>query len=324
MANGRATVDGGTRVTPVSVDPMFRRAILATARHPVIVAAVRRHGMRFGADRFVAGETFDECVAVLRGLNNQGFRTNTTLLGEGVRHETTMGRVVEAYKEILDRIASEELITNVALKPTHLGLAMSEEMAHRNVSLLLVHAGVRDNFLRLDMEESARVDGTLRLFRRLRADGHENLGTVLQSALYRSEDDLRALSKLRPNLRLVKGAYLEPPSVAHSKKADVDRAYLRLAERMLGEIPFTAFATHDKRIIDWVSERAERLKLGSEHYEFQMLYGVRTDLQHDLVRGGRRVLVATPYGPDWYFYLMRRLAERPANLLFVGRSLFSR
>ena len=177
------------------------------------------------------------------------------------------------------------------------------------------------NFVRIDMEESVHVDATLRIYRRLREAGRENVGTVLQSYLYRTEADLASLLDLRPNLRFVKGAYLERPDVAYADKADVDRMYARLVERSLREGGFTAIATHDERLIEQAIEHAERDGVARSSFQFQMLYGVRHQLQLDLVARGYGVLVATPYGPDWYRYLMRRLAERPANTLFLLRNL---
>lgn len=306
------------------MNPVFRKGILVATHNRAVARGVKRYGMRLGAGRYVAGETLDEAVSTLRGLNEQGLRTNTTLLGEGVRDEAMAAAVVTRYVEILDRIAAEGLITNVALKLTHLGLDLGEEIAYGNVVRLVEHAATQKNFIRLDMEESARVDATLRIYRRLREAGHGNVGTVLQSALYRTEEDLAGLLPLGPNLRLVKGAYLEPADVAYQRKADVDAAYLRLAERMLLEGAFTGIATHDERIIEHVISFAAEHGIGNDRFEFQLLYGISTGLQLDLVRRGHRVLVATPFGPDWYFYLMRRLAERPANVLFFARSLVKR
>jgi proline dehydrogenase len=171
------------------------------------------------------------------------------------------------------------------------------------------------------MEESAFVDATLRIYRRLREAGHENTGTVLQSYLYRTEDDLASLLDLRPNLRFVKGAYLESPDVTYPEKADVDAAYVRLVERSLREGGFTAIATHDEALIEHAIAFAEREGIAREQFQFQMLYGVRPQLQLDLLRRGFGVLVATPFGPDWYRYLMRRLAERPANTFFFLKNL---
>jgi proline dehydrogenase len=276
--------------------------------------------MRLGAARFVAGETLDEAVVTLRRLNEQGLRTNTTILGEGVANREETGRVVEGYEEVLRRIAAEGLQTNVALKLTHLGVLIDEELAYENLGRLVAEAARLGNFIRIDMEDSPLVDVTLRIYRRLREAGHDNVGAVLQAYLYRSEDDLESLLPLRPNVRIVKGAYREPPEIAYPRKADVDRSYARLVERAIAEGAFTAVATHDERLI----EHAIGLGAGPDRFELQMLYGVRPQLQLELVRRGHRVLVATPYGPDWYPYLMRRLAERPANLLFFVKSAIRR
>jgi proline dehydrogenase len=294
----------------------LRKGILAAADSPRVQRGVRRHGMRLGASRFVAGETLDECVAVLRRLNEQGLYANTTLLGEGVLEPGQTDRVVAAYDEIVDRLADEHLNANVALKLTHLGLEIDEELAYTNVKSLVEHAGKRGSFIRIDMEQSPFVDATLRVFRRLREEAHDNVGTVLQSYLYRTPADLESLLPLAPNLRLVKGAYLEPESVAFPRKTDVDAAYVRLLEQMLTGTGYTAVATHDSALIQHTIRFAADHGIGKDRFEFQMLYGVRPQLQLDLVRRGYKVLVATPYGPEWYPYLMRRLGERPANLFF--------
>jgi proline dehydrogenase len=299
---------------------LLRSAILAAADSRQIRRFVGRYGMRLGAARFVAGETLDEAVGTLRRLNEQGLRTNTTLLGEGVGSREATGRVVEAYEEVLRRIEAEGLQTNVALKLTHLGVLIDEELAYRNLERLVAEAVRLGNFIRIDMEDSPLVDVTLRIYRRLREAGHDNVGTVLQAYLYRSEDDLDSLLPLGSNLRIVKGAYREPPEVAYPRKKDVDAAYARLVDRSIAEGAFTAVATHDERLI----EHAVGLGAGSDRFELQMLYGVRPQLQLDLARRGQRVLVATPYGPDWYPYLMRRLGERPANLLFFAKSAIRR
>ncbi|MGH3008160.1 MAG: proline dehydrogenase family protein [Gaiellaceae bacterium] len=300
---------------------VLRKAILAAADSPRLQRFVQRYGFRLGASRFVAGERLDAAVPVLRRLNEGGLLTNTTLLGEGVRDEAETRAVVAGYTELLDRIKTESLRTNVALKLTHLGLAIDEELAHGNLAELVEHAAGTGNFVRIDMEESAHVDATLRIYRQLRESGHENVGAVLQSYLYRSEDDLAALLPLAPNLRIVKGAYLEPPEIAYPEKADVDAAYVRLMEASLVAGRFTAIATHDETLIEHAIAFAHESGVPPERFQFQMLYGVRSRLQLDLVRRGHAVLVAAPYGPDWYRYLMRRLAERPANVLFLLRNL---
>jgi proline dehydrogenase len=300
---------------------VVRSLILAAADSPRVQRFMRRYGFRLGAARFVAGESLDAAVPVLRRLNEQGLLTNTTLLGEGVSDEVETRDVVAAYRELLDRINAERLRTNVALKLTHLGLSIDEELAHRNVAELVEYAATVGNFVRIDMEESSHVDATLRIYRRLREAGHENVGTVLQAYLFRSEGDLASLLPLAPNLRIVKGAYLEPPEIAYPRKRDVDAAYVRLLETSLGGGGFTALATHDETLIEHTIEFARERGIPKERFQFQMLYGIRSQLQLDLVSRGFAVLVATPYGPEWYRYLMRRLAERPANALFLLRNL---
>jgi proline dehydrogenase len=296
----------------VALNAGLRKGILAAADSSRVQRFVRRHGMRFGAGRFVAGETLDECMEVLRRLNGQGLYANTTLLGEGVLEPAETEAVVTAYRVVIERIAADELRANVALKLTHLGLEIDEELAYANIKRLLELG----SFVRIDMEQSQFVDATLRIYRRLRADGFDNVGTVLQAYLYRTRDDLESLLPLAPNLRLVKGAYLEPEEVAYPRKADVDAIYARLLERMLEAGGHTAVATHDDQLIQHAIRFADAHGIGRDRFEFQMLYGVRPQLQLDLVRRGYKVLVATPYGPEWYPYLMRRLGERPANLLF--------
>lgn len=301
----------GAQLT-TAVNASLRKGILAAADSPRVQSLVRKHGMRFGAGRFVAGETLDECLAVLRRLNDQGLEANTTLLGEGVLEPGQTEQVVETYAEVIDRIAADGLRANVALKLTHLGLEIDEELAAANLRRLLE----RGSFIRIDMEQSQFVDATLRVYRRLREEGFANVGTVLQAYLYRTPEDLDTLLSLEPNLRLVKGAYLEPAAVAYPRKVDVDAMYARLMERMLDGAGHTAIATHDESLIDHAVRYAEEHGIDRGRFEFQMLYGVRTQLQLDLVRRGYKVLVATPYGPEWYPYLMRRLGERPANLFF--------
>jgi proline dehydrogenase len=304
-----------------AVNAVSRRAILAAAESDTLRAFVRRHGMRFGASRFVAGETFETATAALRELNAKGLLTNTTILGEGVREPAETRDVVEEYKRVLDGIHRERLRTNLAVKPTHLGLALDQELAYENVATLAAHARGLGNFIRMDMEESRYVDPTLTVYRRLRESGAENVGIVLQAYLYRSERDLQELLSLRPNVRICKGAYLERPEIAYPEKRDVDAAYVRLLERALREAGFVGIATHDERMIDHAVAFTQREEIPSERFQFQLLYGVRPQLQLSLVRRGYAVLVATPYGPDWYRYLMRRLAERPANIGFLLRNL---
>jgi proline dehydrogenase len=283
-----------------------------------------KHGMRLGASKFVAGVTLDECVVALRRLAEQGLHANTTLLGESVRDGAEAEAVATEYERILERLHTEQLPVNVALKLTHLGLELDEELAYANVARVVDTAQRLGIFIRIDMEQSSVLDATLRIYRRLRESGRDGVGTVLQSYLYRSENDLTGLLPLKPNLRFVKGAYLEPPELAYPVKADVDRAYVHLVEAALRGGAYAAVATQDEAIINQVIAFTEREGLARDRFEFQMLYGVRPALQLALVRRGFKVLVATPYGPEWYPYLMRRLAERPANLGFFAKNLVRR
>ena len=307
-----------------ALSALSRTVILRAASSARLRRLVQGHGMRLGAARFVAGTTLDECVAVLRRLNEAGLHANTTLLGEAIEDSEGAAAVAAEYETILDRLVAEELRANVALKLTHLGLSFDEETAYANVERLVARAERLGTFVRIDMEQSEHVDATLRTYERLRGAGHDAVGTVLQSYLYRTPDDLERLLQLAPNLRIVKGAYLEPAEVAHPDKRDVDVAYVRLVERALRGGAYVAVATHDERIIRHVQSFAEREGIGRDRFELQMLYGVRPALQRALAAQGFKVLVATPFGPDWYPYLMRRLAERPANVLFLLRNLVRR
>lgn len=303
---------------------LVRHALLAAANDPRLAAAARRYGRRTGVTRFIAGESLDECVPVVRRLNARGLLANTTVLGEGVKDAAVADSIVRQYVAVLDRIDGELLQANIAVKLTNLGLDFGEDVAYRNAARLVEHAARRGNFVRIDMEESPRVDATLRTYRRLREAGCGQVGVALQAYLYRSERDLADLLPLAPNVRIVKGAYLEPADVAYPRKADVDRSYVRLVERALLAGAYTAVATHDGRIIRHVADFAAREEIPAAAFEFQMLLGVRPQLQIDLAAQGYRVRVAAPHGPEWYPYLMRRLAERPANVFFVVRNLLRR
>ncbi|MCC6675281.1 MAG: proline dehydrogenase family protein [Thermomicrobiales bacterium] len=306
----------------IDLNATFRKLILVATHNPLVAKLVNTYGMRLGASRFVAGESFDECVPKLRELNLQGFKCNTTILGEAITDRALANRVTDDYIGILDRIERDGIRCNLAVKLTQLGLNIDEELAFENIHRLVAHASATNNFVRIDMEDSPLVDVTLRIYKRLRDEGHDNVGTVLQSYLYRTGNDYAGLIPYRPNLRIVKGAYLESPTVAYPKKSDVDARYLILTKEMLANNTYTAVATHDPKIIDAVIDYTNRMGIPRDRFEFQMLYGISTNLQKELVRKGYTVLIATPHGPHWYFYLMRRLAERPANVLFFLKNIF--
>ena len=308
--------------TTVSTIP--RTAILHAADSSRLQHIVQSHGRRLGAARFVAGETLDACVDVLRKLNEAGFHANTTLLGEAIPDPKGAAAVTAEYETIIERLVAEKLKANVALKLTHLGLSFDVDAAYESVAQLASRASELGAFLRMDMEQSDYVEATLRIYERLRDAGHDNVGTVLQAYLYRTKDDLDRLLPRAPNLRIVKGAYLEPSAIAFPEKADVDRSFVELVEHGLRGGAYIAVATHDEAIIRKVQAFAAREEIERDRFEFQMLYGVRTGLQRSILAEGYKVLVATPFGPDWYPYLMRRLAERPANLGFFLKNLVRR
>jgi proline dehydrogenase len=318
IAQKRLNVESLT--TPI--DNLLRSALLGAADNRALRRFMYRHGMSLGARRFVAGETLDEFLAVVRVVNERGFTVACGMLGEGVQDRNDAAAVVHDYRHILTCFASEGLRSNIALKLTHLGLAIDRDLARRNLTAIVQHARSFNNFVRIDMEQSAYTEVTLSIYRSLREAGLTNVGAVVQAYLHRSEDDLRSLFPLKPNVRLVKGAYLEAPAVALTKKADVDRNYMRLIEISLLESAFTAIATHDHVIIENCIEFIKRHGISDHRYEFQMLYGVRPKLQGELLARGYKVRLAIPFGEQWYPYLMRRLAERPANLFFFLGTLW--
>ena len=301
-----------------------RAAILRAAGSDRVGAVVSRYGMRLGARRFVPAENLDEIVAVMRGLNRAGMRGVTGLFDDHARSELDVARHQAEYGRQIDRLAAEGLDANVALKLTHLGIHVSDDLVLQSTRRLLERAAGRGMRLRIDMEESALVPRTLALYRRLRAEGVDNVGIVLQTSLRRSEGDLAGLLPLGLNVRLVKGAYLEPASVAYPDKRDVDTAYLRMLERCLAEAEHTAIATHDSRIVAAARARIAAERVAPERFEFQMLYGIALPLQREVVGAGYPLRIAAPYGPTWFTYLMRRLAERPANLGFFLRNAVRR
>ena len=302
----------------------MRSALLSAADNRSLQRFMYRHGMNLGARRFVAGETLDEFLKVVRAVNDRGFTVAAGLLGEGVEAERDAASVVHEYQHILRRLSSLSLRSNIALKLTHLGLAIQKKLALDNLRTIAAEAAQLGNFVRIDMEQSAYTDATLAIYRNLREEGGANVGTVLQAYLRRSEADLQALLPLQPNLRLVKGAYLESPDIAFPKKADVDNNFVSLIEASLTGSGFTAIATHDQAIIERSIEFIKQHGIPDDRFEFQMLYGVRPRLQERLRDRGYRVRLAVPFGSQWYPYLMRRLAERPANLVFFLGTLWRR
>ena len=283
-----------------------------------------RYGMRGGggfARRFVAGETIDEAITAARSVEAQGLAQTLDLLGESVASAAEATKATDAYLAMMPRIVDAGIGRNISIKLTQLGLDLSPEIAGQNLRAILVRAGEDGFFVRVDMENSPYVEATLSLVETVWREGLTNVGVVLQSALKRSEADLERVLRLGMRVRLVKGAYKEPADLAWQSKAEVDAAYVRLLERLLGAGHFPAIATHDPDMIAATRRLASAAGLDASAFEFQMLYGVRRDLQASLIREGFGVRVYIPYGREWFPYFMRRLGERPANVGFVLKSL---
>jgi proline dehydrogenase len=297
----------------------MRQGLLWLSERQGIFNFVRRNGLaRRAASRFVAGESIDSGVEAARELGRRGITASLDLLGESVTVEAEATAARDQYLRMLDRMAASGTEVNVSVKLTQMGLDIDERLAEANMTAILEKAVALDGFVRLDMEGSDYTQRTLDFFRgRLYDRFGRHCGVVIQSMLRRSEQDVEDLIALKARVRLCKGAYLEPPEVAFPDKAEVDRSYVRLLERLLQADVYPALATHDEAIIAHARDFVRRQGIATDRFEFQMLYGVRRDLQDSLRQAGYRVRVYIPFGTQWYPYLMRRLAERPANIAFV-------
>jgi len=275
------------------------------------------------ARRFVAGESLDDAVEAARKVNHSLQLASLDLLGENVSDEAGARRAAGNYLAIFDRIADERLDANVSLKLTQLGLDLSEELCQELLEGIVAHATEQGNFVRIDMEGSAYTQRTVEMTKRVRTK-YVGIGTVMQAYLYRAEHDIRELLAIGCRIRLCKGAYKESAQVAFPKKVDVDANYVKLMKMLLLSGVYHGIATHDPAMIQATKDFAYDRSVKRDKFEFQMLYGIRTDLQRQLVREGFRVRVYIPFGVDWFPYFMRRLAERPANIGFFLRNLFPR
>ncbi len=290
------------------------RSLESFARHNRAAAAIAR--------RFIAGETIDEIASPISSLNKKGMSVTLDFLGESVTSESLVESTLTTYKKLFDLIRSQNLNANVSVKLTALGLDISEETARRSLLSLLDYAG--DIFIRLDMEGSSYTQRTLDLFMSIwneRAAMH-NMGVVIQSYLHRSERDIRMLNSIGARVRLCKGAYKESAPAAFVNKEEVDSNFVLLMKLLLKEGYYPGIATHDTRMIDATISYAKEMNISSNDFEFQMLYGVRRSLQEDIIKQGYRLRIYTPFGDYWYPYTMRRLAERPSNLMFALKSIF--
>jgi proline dehydrogenase len=301
---------------------MLRSTLLKLSESPGFARwVISNPSTRKMSRRFVAGETLDEAIAAAGKCNELGMAASLDYLGENVATTTDAQRARDAYLEVFDRIAKEKLNANVSCKLTQMGLDLSAEFCEGLVLSVVERAAGSDNFLRVDMEGSTYTQRTVEIVKRIRARSPA-IGTVIQSYLYRSEGDVRDLLAYGCRVRLCKGAYKESAEVAFEKKQDVDGNYIRLMQLLLRSGVYHAIATHDPHMIAETIRWAAEKQVSKNDFEFQMLYGIRTDLQRRLVSDGYRVRIYIPYGRDWFPYFMRRLAERPANIGFLLRNFF--
>ena len=273
--------------------------------------------------RFIAGENIKEAIAAIRDLNARGCSASFDHLNESVASPAETEAEVREYLDVLARIDESGIDSNVSIKLTQFGLEIDPELAYQNARRVVADAARRGSFVRIDMEGSNLTQATIDLFKRILAEfGLNDVGIVLQSYLYRTMDDARDLLKIPARIRLCKGAYNEPPEVAFPEKRDVDKNYVEVMKVLLSSGIYHGIATHDPKMIDATIDFAQREAISKEAFEFQMLYGIRRDLQEQLAKDGYRMRVYVPYGERWYPYFMRRLAERPANIWFVLKNLW--
>jgi proline dehydrogenase len=301
---------------------LLKGTLLYLANRRAIQRLVMRHDLLRGlAQRYVAGEELADGIVVAEALNTQGLLVSLDHLGESVTNAASARRAVAAYQEALEGLHSEEVDGNISLKLTQLGLDLSRDLCVVHLRKILERARTLSTFVRIDMESSAYTQRTLDVHTELWQAGFHNVGIVLQAYLHRTAADVERAIDMGVAVRLCKGAYLEPARVAFADKAEVDANYSRLMERLLIGGQHPAIATHDERLINRALEIVAAEKISPDRFDFEMLFGVRRDLQLRLVEAGYRVRVYLPYGKEWYPYLVRRLAERPANLGFFVRSL---
>ena len=303
-----------------------KAVFFALSRSATLKKLASRYGMATPdsfARRFIAGETIEEAVVVARSLQSRGLHLTLDYLGESVRSIDAAAAATRTYLSLMDSIVASGIERNLSLKLTQLGVDVDRATCVDNLRRILEPAQRHGFFVRIDMENSPYTDVTLDVFETLWQQEYRNVGVVLQSCLFRTEKDLTRMNQLGARVRLVKGAYKEPPSVAWQRKAEVDESYLRLMRRLLDEGTYPAIATHVERMLDATCAYAKERALQGDRYEFQMLYGIRRDLQASLTANGHRVRVYIPFGREWFPYFMRRLGERPANVAFVLRGILS-
>ena len=301
----------------------MRNFFLFLSKNRLLTKMAKKYGNRFGASRFVAGESIHQAIGVIRELNKKGLSVTIDYLGEFVDNEKEANEMANHSIEAIESIKRENLDSQLSLKLTSMGMDISEDLVLSNMRRIMNAAKEHDVFVTIDMEDFARCEKTLQIFKLLKTE-YDNIGTVIQAYLYRTEMDMEDLNDFSPNLRLVKGAYKESPEVAFPEKSDVDENFKNMIGMHLLNENYTAVATHDEGIIEFTKQFVRDNNIAKDQYEFQMLYGIRTERQIELVNEGYKMRVYVPYGTDWYGYFMRRLAERPANVAFVLKGIFKK
>lgn len=301
---------------------LYRKTVLTIAANRAVTAFALKAGMKMGAARFVASESLEQALTVVADLNRRGIMVTLDHLGEGVHEESVARGMCQAYLELLDGIARTGADANVSLKLTQMGLSFDRKLTDEIMESIVRKAAQTDNFVRIDMEDTPYVDATLGIYYHLRKLGFDNVGVVVQSYLYRTEQDVADLDKVSANLRLVKGAYKEPPDLAYQGMPEIRESFKRIVKSRLSRGLHTAIATHDESLVAWAKEWATEQGLAKSQIEFQMLYGVRMNWQEELAREGYKVRCYVPYGKMWYPYFTRRIAERPDNLSFIIKNMF--
>jgi proline dehydrogenase len=306
------------------LEQLMKNSFLFLSKNRLANQMAKKYGLRFGARRFVAGETIQVAIQTVRELNQSGIAATLDHLGEFVFSEEEAVQSADYCIETLDAIAKAGVKSNLSLKMTQLGLDISRELCMRNMRRILDRAACYNNFVRIDMEDFAHNEISIEIFKELQGEYGSTLGLVIQAYLYKSENDIADLNQFKPNLRLVKGAYKEPAEVAFPNKEDVDKNFIQIIEKHLLYGNYAAIATHDMKIIEHVKQFVRTHHIPNTQFEFQMLFGIRTEAQEQLAKEGYTMRVYVPFGNDWYGYFMRRLAERPANVGFVLKSMFKK
>lgn len=300
---------------------MFRQVVLAVGENTAVSNVIHRYGRRIGINRFVAGEHLSDAVDVIKTINRDGIMVTVDRLGESVRDVSHAVAAGQQYYEILEAIQAHRLNASISVKLTLLGLKIDYQKARAHLEGIVKRAHAYGRFVRIDMEDSSVTSATLALYREVAEQYPESIGAVLQAYLYRTSEDLAKLRDYSCNLRIVKGAYREPESVAFPSKPDVDEKYYEITTEGLAQGHYIAIATHDERMIGRLLRYINTHGISRSQFEFQMLYGIKYHALKELQAEGYRTRVYLPYGEDWYAYYLRRIAERPANLLFVLKAL---